>query len=317
MSFETITPEISRKVICICGPTASGKSDLALTLVDHFRTKQRPASIVNCDSIQVYQDLLIGSASPTDNEKKSCPHYLYNYVSFPEEVSLGSYYRDFAETLKQIPLDHVILVVGGSGFYLQALENGLFDMPAIPALLRQQVQEDLKSMGAETLFEELKQGDPQTAQRIHIKDHNRLTRAIEVLRGRLTTMTLAGKHKQKLFDLKMLKLGIHFTKEELRARVQQRTHKMLDHGLLNETEGMLKQGREVWAPLNSVGYLEAKLHLQGQLTKAQLEPEILLKTMQLIKKQMTWFKRDSSINWKSPEQFLDFPRLIDDFFLGA
>lgn len=313
MSFSLTT----RKIVCICGPTASGKSDLALQLAEHVQSQQKQASIVNCDSVQVYQDLEIGSASPSESEKKKFPHYLYNYISFPREVSLGSYYRDFAEVLKKIPPDHVIFVVGGSGFYLQALEHGLFDMPAVPETLRQEVQHDLESLGAAQLFAELQEGDPQTAQKIHVNDHYRLTRAIEVLRGKKTTMTSAGEHKQKLFDLKMLKLGIQFDKEDLRLRVQQRTRKMLEHGLLDETERMLQLGRQEWAPLHSVGYLEAKLYLQGQLAREGLEAEIILKTMQLIKKQMTWFRRDSNIQWRSPQHFLDFLHLVDDFFLGA
>lgn len=308
--------ETQRSVVFICGPTASGKSDLALQIAQGL-SKDRPVSLINCDSVQVYQDLLIGSAAPSVAEKALFPHYLYNYIGFPEEVSLGSYYRDFAETLQKIDFDHGILVVGGSGFYLQALEHGLFDMPSVSSELREAVQSDLQNRGASALFQELLVGDPRAAEKIHVNDHYRLTRALEVLRGKSTTMTSAAQNKQKLFNLNVMKVGLSASKEDLRVRVQRRTAQMLLRGLVQEVEAMVTLGRGEWAPLSSVGYLETKRYLQGELSFAELAPEIELKTMQLIKKQMTWFKRDSSIIWREPGQGLDLVPIIKEFFLGA
>lgn len=305
-----------RKAVFICGPTASGKSGLALQLAKALSSEKK-ISIVNCDSVQVYEDLLIGSASPTAEEKSVCPHYLYNYISFPQEVSLGNYYRDFAKVLEQIPEDHGVFVVGGSGFYLQALEFGLYDMPAVPEKIRQEVQKDLEEKGPVILFEELQTHDPATAKRIHINDHYRLTRAVEVIRANLTTMTVAGEKKQKLFELQICKVGFQYAKEDLQIRVQTRTKQMLQQGLIDETQKMLQLGRSEWAPLSSIGYLETKRFLQGDLAREALEAEINLKTMQLIKKQLTWFKRDQGISWKSPESVQDLQRDVRQFLLGA
>ncbi len=307
---------MKRKAVFICGPTASGKSALALQLATELRFK-KPISLINCDSVQVYQDLLIGSASPSAAEKAQCPHFLYNYIQFPQEISLGSYYRDFAEVLSRVPEDEAIFVVGGSGFYLQALEFGLFDMPAVPEEIRFQVQCELKEKGPEVLFEELKMKDPATAQRIHVNDHYRLTRAVEVIRSNSTTMTAAGEKKQKLFELETYKIGLQFTKEELLARVQKRTHQMLEQGIIEETQKMMDLGRSEWSPLSSVGYHEVKEFLLGRLSRSSLEAEINLKTMQLIKKQMTWFKRDQSISWTRPEDLQDVQRDVAQFLLGA
>ena len=305
-----------RKVIFICGPTASGKSSLALQLAKNLASEMLIA-LINCDSVQVYEDLLIGSASPTREEKSICPHYLYNYIKFPDEVSVGSYYRDFAQTLETIPEEYGLFVVGGSGFYLQALEFGLYDMPPVAEEVRQQVQSDLEKSGPGPLYEELKKHDPATASRIHINDHYRLTRAVEVIRSNLTTMTAASEKKQKQFHLDVRKIGLRYEKTELLERVQTRTKQMLKSGLIEETRKMLDLGRAQWAPLASVGYLETKKFLQGELPQDQLESEINLKTMQLIKKQLTWFKRDQEILWKEAGQVQDFQRDVREFLLGA
>ncbi|MFN8945295.1 MAG: tRNA (adenosine(37)-N6)-dimethylallyltransferase MiaA [Pseudobdellovibrionaceae bacterium] len=314
-----------RKAIFIAGPTASGKSQLALEIATFLQNQtqiiqqpQKQIAIINCDSVQVYQDLLIGSASPEQSEKDLFPHYLYNYLQFPQEISLGNYYRDFAELISKLDPSCVLIVVGGSGFYLQALEQGLFDMPPVPVHLRSEIQEDLLKKGAAVLYEELMAGDPETAQRIHINDHYRLTRALEVLRGQQTTLTKAAMNRQKSFDLDVLKIALRLSKQELHSRVTARTKFMMKKGIVEETAEMLAKGRNEWAPLSSVGYLETKNFLQGNIASVGvLESLIIQKTMQLIKKQMTWFKSDSAIHWRTIDQTLDSQLQIKDFLLGA
>lgn len=283
------------KVIFVVGPTASGKSHLALQLAKKFK-----GSIVNIDSVQFYDGLIVGSAAPTEDEKKQAPHYLFSYVKAPEEMTAGQYIRDFYELIESGKVNSPIFVVGGTGFYIQALEKGMYDLPEVSEEIKKEVLADFETFGAEHMFKELKEFDPDTE--LHPNDHYRVGRALEVKRAfnlKMSEFKNSGDNKNKL-PYPALKIGLTFEtedREKFLNRVHQRTLKMIDEGIIDETKGFLTQGFENWAPLASVGYLETKAYLQGQIAREELPAAITQATMKLVKKQKTWFKRDESILW--------------------
>ncbi|AZZ37149.1 tRNA (adenosine(37)-N6)-dimethylallyltransferase MiaA [Bdellovibrio sp. qaytius] len=302
------------KVIFVVGPTASGKSHLALQLAKKFN-----GSIVNIDSVQFYQGLNIGSAAPTEDEKKQAPHYLFSYVKAPVEMTAGQYIRDFYELIESGKVTSPIFVVGGTGFYIQALEKGMYDLPEVTEEIKQEVLIDFETFGAEKMYAELKSFDPDTE--LHPNDHYRVGRALEVKRAFNLKMSefknSANDNKNKL-PYPSMKIGLTFEaedKEKFMNRVHQRTLKMIDEGIIDETKGFLTQGFESWAPLASVGYLETKAYLQGQIALAELPAAITQATMKLVKKQKTWFKRDESVLWSDVfnPKYETIERAVQDF----
>ncbi|MFZ3229391.1 MAG: tRNA (adenosine(37)-N6)-dimethylallyltransferase MiaA [Pseudobdellovibrio sp.] len=305
--------KINIKIIFVVGHTASGKSQWALEQAQKYQ-----GSIVNIDSVQFYKGLAVGSAAPSPEDLLKAPHYLYSYVHAPDEMTAGNFLRDFYQLIDGKKIQSPIFVVGGTGFYIQALEKGMYDVEPIETTYREQIEEELKSQGAEKLFLELKTADANC--QIHKNDHFRLVRAIEVLRAfgktpsDLKLQSLNQKNKNSL-PYAFIKIGFSLPKELALENVQKRTLWMIENGLIQETEKMLNQGFQDWAPLSSVGYKETCEFLLLKKSKAWLVEAINQSTMQLIKKQKTWFKRDSTILWSdcSLESFQKIEQQLDLF----
>jgi len=288
------------KVIFVVGSTASGKSDYALA-----RAEQKHGAIVNCDSIQLYQGLEIGSALPAPEDQKRVPHFLFSYVPKGEKMTAGKYRRDFYELMKKIENQFAeILVVGGTGFYFQAIEKGMFPVGAANPEVRLAIEEKLKTeAGAEDVYRQFQSLDPQAAQKISANDHYRLARAMELMTVQGKTLTqIKAEFQQKKSDFPwpLEKIGLRLAKEELLQRVRLRTEKMLARGLIEEVRGLMQEGLADWEPLNSVGYKETREFLKGSAEipdEKALTEKIILNTMKLAKKQRTWFQRDPEIHW--------------------
>lgn len=295
----------SQKCIFVVGPTASGKSAWALE-----QAKKYNGSIINVDSVQFYKDLIVGSAAPSEDEKKLVPHYLYSYVEAPNEMTAGQFIRDFYQLLeeKKDSIKFPLFIVGGTGFYIQALEKGMFDVEPIPEEFRQKIEDELETKGAVELHAELLKHDPQS--KIHVNDHYRLVRAIEIIRftgktpSQLKENQTANKNE---FPFSYIKVGFDFEKEIFAERVQKRTSAMLSGGIIEEVESKIKQGYQNWSALQSVGYKETLEFLLTKQNKEWLTNAIQQSTMKLIKKQKTWFKRDNTILWsKQSEALVEF-----------
>jgi tRNA dimethylallyltransferase len=288
------TKSENQKIIFVIGSTASGKSQWALSLAQKYN-----GSIINIDSVQFYEGLVIGSAAPTEFEKKQVPHYLYNYVKPPVEMTAGQFLRDFYKLIDDEKIKYPLFVVGGTGFYIQALEKGMFDVPEIDRNLKIEIENEIKEFGNEKAYNELIQFDPNT--QVHVNDAYRIGRALEVKRafGKTMTQLQLEFENSKKFDLKMpfLKIGKFLDKEILFKNVTERTQKMLNDGIIDEVQALIQLGYSDWAPLKSVGYFEVLKYLNQQMTQENLLPEIVQSTMQLIKKQKTWFKRDKAVLW--------------------
>jgi tRNA dimethylallyltransferase len=289
-----------KKCIFVVGPTASGKSAWALE-----QAEKHGGSVVNIDSIQFYKGLEVGSAAPTREDKHRVPHYLYSYVEAPYEMTAGKYITDFYKLLES-EIKFPLFITGGTGFYIQALEKGMFDVEPVPEEFRQQIEDELEKNGAEVLHQELISKDPQS--KVHVNDHYRLVRAIEIIRytGK-TPSELKSVQGKNIFPYPYIKIGFDFEKEIYKKRVAFRTKHLISDGIIEETKNFLDEGFADWAPLHSVGYRETAEFLNEGRCGEWLQESIEQSTMQLIKKQKTWFRRDSSILWSNHEsQLTDF-----------
>lgn len=280
------------KIVFVVGPTATGKSAWALKQAQKYQ-----GSVVNIDSVQFYKGLEVGSAAPTEEEKKKAPHYFYSSVSAPQEMTAGEYIRQFYQLL-DTKIATPLFIVGGTGFYIQALEKGMYDVEPVPAEIRNQIESELLKDGAEKLYLELKTKDPKT--QIHVNDHYRLVRALEIIRFTGKTPTdlknNANLNKNHL-QFPHIKIGFDFEKNILEENVRLRTKQMIKNGIIDETQFFLKQKMDQWAPLASVGFKETVQYLNEGKDQEWLFENIVKGTMGLIKKQKTWFKRDQTILW--------------------
>lgn len=301
--MKIIVPENNDLAIFLLGATGVGKSDVALALAEKHNLE-----IVNCDSQQVYQELDAGTAKPSSDQMSAVPHHLYSFVSAGDQYTAGEYRRDVLAFLDENRKKGKtrFLFVGGSGFYVQSVLTQMYSIGKVDNDVRKIVEQEIAQSGYEPLFEELKKRDATYAQKIGPKDHYRLQRAIETLRS--TGYSPAELLKEKTLKAnpleerayKVMKLALDIDRQLLRERIKVRAEKMLAHGLIEETERLMKKGLAHWRPLNSVGYKEVREYLNGKLPREDLLEKITISTFQLAKRQKTWFKRDSEIQWLEP-----------------
>lgn len=286
----------STTAILIVGPTGTGKSLLALELALKLQ-----CSIINADSIQVYKDLVIGSAQPSKEDFKIATHYLYGFLPLGASLTAAAYSEDVRGLLKNKLSSSPIIVCGGSGFYIQAIEKGMYDAPALTNELKDKFDATLSEWGWARAHKELLACDPQV--KIHANDHYRIRRALEIFwtTGKKPSEIGAQSETAPLKNKKLIKIGMDMDKEKLRLRIAQRTEAMLSAGWIEEVEAIIAAGHREWSALQSVGYKEVLEFLDGQINKNEMIEKIITSNMQLIKKQRTWFKRDESITWYTPE----------------
>lgn len=278
------------RVLFLMGPTASGKSNIALEVAE-----KTGLAIFNCDSIQVYKDLNIGAAKPTTDDFKRAPHFLYDFISYPQEYTAGDYSRDFFRELEAAKERFPgVIVVGGTGFYFKALEKGLFSAGKVPQNCLDQINAELLEEGGEArLYQELMNVDPDSRQIIHPHDHYRLQRALGLWRtyGKTPSQLRDEMKEATRFPYPLQKFTLDIDKNLLEKKIALRTQSMLDGGLIEEVEALVKHGRESWSPLQSIGYREVLAFLRGEIKNVEeLQEKINISTRQLTKKQRTWFK---------------------------
>lgn len=308
MNISAIT-----KILIICGPTASGKSDLALRL-SHLLD----AEIVNADSMQVYRGLDIGTAKPLPEQQAEIRHHLVDVVNPAQQFSAV----DFADAADAAILDIVsrgkrVIVVGGTGLYIRALTKGLVDSPSGAGELRQSLQNEANNIGNEAMLEKLRLVDPDLAAALHPNNLGRIIRALEVFQ--MTGTPLSRYHKEHAFAkcrYVTFQIGISVDRGLLYQRIDERVERMLADGLLNEVSGLLASGcgRDLKS-MRSIGYKEATAHLYGELSREEASRLIKRDTRRYAKRQMTWFKADPDIMWfEYPENFGIIHHNAIDFF---
>jgi len=272
--------------LAVCGPTAVGKSDVAIQLARAWNGK---AEIVNLDSVQVYRGLDIGSAKLTVSERGGIPHHLFDLFPPNHSGNVAQFREAALDTFTDLQARGVFGIgVGGSGMYLTALLHGLADVPATPPELREQVQ----ALSTEMLYEALVREDPVTAARLHPRDRQRVSRALEVVRltgGSLTERI--GEHVFGGADVVALVVVLCRPRSELYERIDRRAEVMVRHGIIEETEEVLRSYGEV-PILKTLGYRQVCDYLAGRLPYEALAEEIALKTRQFAKRQMTYWRNE-------------------------
>lgn len=280
-------------LVFLVGPTASGKTDWALKWAD-----KNGGVIVNGDSVQIYRELNIGSAKPDFTRYPSIFHYLFGLVKSPQVWTAGDYRKNALEVLhKELPGNQAF-VVGGSGFYIRALEKGMYPIRKVSKEIVEELKTIYKKKGLEFLYKELQKKDPEHACKIGKGDCYRILRSLAIIKSEGRSVSEIKKHfSTEKLPWPYLKIGLDISREELVKRVEKRTHIMLKNGLIEEVEDLLRRGLESWKPLQSVGYKESILFLKGKLSKDMLYGQIVQNTLSLAKKQKKWFRKDKDIIW--------------------
>lgn len=276
------------------GPTGSGKSDLALSLAEHLE-----GEIVNCDSVQVYRGLEIGSVKVPAERRRGIRHHLLDLIEADAELSAGEYSRLARQALDEIRnRKRIPIVAGGTGFYLRALLNGLSPAPGRNEALRGRLAvRERRRPGALHRFLRIK--DPSSAARIHRNDRQKLIRAIELtaIAGRPASET-QSQPREALCGFVVLKLGLKPERTELYRKLDERSEAIFRSGLLEETRGLLDAGfSSECKALQSLGYKQAVRVLGGELTREAAIRELQTKTRQYAKRQMTWFRSEAEVEW--------------------
>ena len=286
---------MASRLIAIVGPTAAGKSTLALRLAC-----EQPAEVVSCDSLQVYRDFDVGSAKPTPGERRGVPHHLLDIVDPDGTFSAADYVRQARRVAREIAArGRIPLLVGGTGLYFRAFFRGLFEGPARDEALRRRLEGMAERFGDERLHRLLRHVDPVAASRIAPRDRVRVVRALEVLRA--TGRPIGELHRngaRPLEGFEILCIGLDPGRETLRRAVAARAREMLSRGLVEETRGLIERyGERARRPLGAIGYRQAAAYLRGELDEEGLYRELVTETMRYAKRQMTWFRREPSVLW--------------------
>jgi len=285
-------------LVVVLGPTASGKTALALAIARRF-----PGEIVNCDSVAMYREFEIGTAKPSAAERAEVPHHLLDCVDPFTDLSAGEYARQARQVLREIEQrGHLPIVSGGTGLYLRALLEGLFSGPQRSEELRNKLRGRSEKHGTEYLHRILRRLDASAASRIHANDVPKVIRAIEVcLASRRTsprTMTeLWQQGRDPLQGFCILRLGLNPERDALYARINQRAVKMFDQGLITETERLLAKHGDQARPLASLGYKQALQFLRGELDRESALAAAQQAHRNYAKRQMTWFRREPDVRW--------------------
>jgi tRNA dimethylallyltransferase len=288
-----------RKILAIVGPTASGKSELAIFLAENLG-----GEIINFDSIQFYKKLNIGTAKPSPEEMKKVPHHLYDLLELEEEFNAGKFVEIADKVIEEVSSrKRLPILAGGTGLYLRALEYGLFSVEVpeeIRNSLRKEAEKNLKK-----LYEKLKELDPEYAKKISPKDKVRITRALEVIYA--TSKPFSEFHKENPFFKRkrydILKIGLKLERKELYRKINQRVLKMIEAGWVKEVEELLKQGYSPGLkPFKAIGYRYITAYLQKKLPLEKAIKLIQRDTRRYAKRQLTWFKKEKDVHWFSPEE---------------
>jgi len=307
-----MTNKPKQPLLVICGPTASGKTGLALSLAEQF-----PVEILSADSRQVYRRLDIGTAKPTAEELSRVRHHLIDLVEPEQPFSVA----DFVDLANAAIADIAArgqwpLLVGGTGLYIQALTAGLAETPPADPQLRAALEAEAREHGLDRLYRRLQKIDPPTAARLSPNDQVRIVRALEVeaLSG-CRMSDFQARHAFADHPFRLLKLGLLQEREHLYRRIEQRVDAMFAAGLVDEVRTLLASGCPADVKgLKTIGYQEVMAYLRGDCDLPTAIELVKRNSRRYAKRQMTWFRRDSSIIWVDPErEFVRITELIAEF----
>ncbi len=287
---------MSHTLIVLIGPTGVGKTELSLSIAEHFHT-----SILSSDSRQLYADLKIGTAAPTPEQLARVPHHFVGTLKLTDYYSAAQYEADVMKKLEELfSLNEVVVLTGGSMMYVDAICKGIDDIPTVDKETRELMLQKYAEEGLDHLCAELKLLDPEYYQIVDLKNPKRVIHALEIcyMTGKSYTSFRTQSTKKRPF--RIIKIGLTREREELYERINRRVDEMLDAGLLEEVKAVYPY-KELNS-LNTVGYKELFKYLDGEWTLEFAIEKIKQNSRIYSRKQMTWFKRDNEIHWFHPDQ---------------
>jgi tRNA dimethylallyltransferase len=294
-----------KTLLVILGPTASGKTDLAIKVAGWLGTE-----IISADSRQFYRELSIGTARPTADQLAAVKHHFIGHISIHDRYNISRFEQDSLKLLEELFRKHdVVVMCGGSGLYIDAVCNGIDEQPDHDPAIRKLLTDKFKEQGIGYLQAELFILDPEYYRQVDISNPNRLIRALEVcmLTGRPFSSFLKATRKKR--DFKVIKLGIDIPRNELIERINLRVDHMIENGL--EQEAREHIGDRHLNALNTVGYKELFEYFDDKCSLSEAIDKIKTNTRRYAKRQMTWFRKDKEINWINAGDELELKERIE------
>ena len=284
-------------VFFLIGPTASGKTNLAVELVNTF-----PFEIISVDSAQIYQDMDIGVAKPSQDVLDKAPHHLINIMKPNEAYSVAKFTQDALKLIDEILMrEHIPLLVGGTMMYFNGLEKGINHMPMTDEQIRKDIEIEAHQVGWPKLYEKLKSVDKETAEKLNPNDAQRISRALEVFYSSGKPLSSYHQSKNKnVFPFSVCKLGLMpGNRKILHQRIEFRVHKMIEAGLFEEVRSLLKKYPTLQShmpSMRSVGYRQTLEYFNDDIKEKECIDKIIFTTRQLAKRQMTWMRSMENLN---------------------
>lgn len=280
-------------LIIICGPTATGKSDLAIEVAERF-----DGEIINADSMQLYKGMDIGTAKLTEVERRGIPHHLLDILRVNQDASVASYQGLARSAIEDIQgRNKAAIVVGGTGLYIKSIIDEM-NFPETDPDLRAQLESEAELLGAAELYSRLRLLDPEAAAAIEPANTRRIIRALEVIEvtGKPYSANLPSDTSLRFPDA--LHIGLAMERTSLAPRIEARVHRMFEQGLVGEVERLISEGLlEGTTAQRAIGYAQGISLINGQISKEQAIEETIVATRQYVRRQETWFKRDLRIQW--------------------
>lgn len=299
-------PSPKPTLVVLLGPTAVGKTEVALQLAERWATP-----IINCDSRQMFRDMKIGTATPTQEQLSRVRHYFVGTLQVSDYYSAARYEEDAIKLIEQLSSDHKrLLLSGGSMMYVDAVCNGIDYIPTVDDEIRQSLKKEFEEKGLEPMIEQLKLLDPEYYAIVDRMNHKRVIHALEICYTSGKTYTSFRKKIKKKRPFHIVKVGLERERAELFSRINQRVDQMMDNGLLDEVRNLYPY--KDCNALNTVGYKELFNVLEEKWPLEMAVERIKKNTRVYAKKQMTWYHHDETIHWFHPQEIESIIRFVEE-----
>ena len=293
-------------LVVLLGPTGVGKTEMALQIAEHLQSP-----IINADSRQLFAEIPIGTAAPTKEQQERVKHYFVGTLHLTDYYSAAKYEEDVLQLLNQLfNQQQMALLSGGSMMYIDAVCQGIDDIPTVDEATRRLMKRKLETEGLDALVAELKVLDPEHYKIVDLHNPRRVVHALEICHMTGNTYSSYRTNTKKIRPFNIVKIGLNRPREEMYERINNRVLEMMNQGLIEEAKAVYPQ--KGLNALNTVGYKELFAYFDGDISLDDAILKIQSNTRQYMRKQVTWFKRDNQIKWFSPTNIEEIINYIDD-----